>query len=47
MGAGGGGTRCTLDPQAQIVGVFMAPAPTPRWHTRFLVTNLRDGALVR
>ena len=47
MWAGGGGTRCTIDPQEQIVGVFMAQAPTPRWHTRFLVNNLLYGALVR
>jgi CubicO group peptidase (beta-lactamase class C family) len=47
MWAGLGGTSFTIDPKEQIVGIFMAQAPTPRQHTRFLVKNLLYGALVR
>jgi CubicO group peptidase (beta-lactamase class C family) len=46
MWSGFGGTSFTIDPQEQIVGVFMAQAPTPRLHTRFLFKNLLYGALV-
>jgi CubicO group peptidase (beta-lactamase class C family) len=45
MWAGAGGTSFTIDPQEEIVGVFMAAAPTPRLHTRFLFKNLMYGAL--
>jgi CubicO group peptidase (beta-lactamase class C family) len=47
MWAGFGGTSFTIDPKEQIVGVFMAQAPTPRQHTRFLFKNLLYGALVK
>jgi len=47
MWAGLGGTSFTIDPKEQIVGIFMAQAPTPRQHTRFLFKNLLYGALVR
>lgn len=47
MWAGLGGTSFTIDPKEKIVGVFMAQAPTPRLHTRFLFKNLLYGALVR
>jgi len=46
MWAGAGGTSFTIDPKEKIVGVFMAAAPTPRLHTRFLFKNLLYGALV-
>jgi CubicO group peptidase (beta-lactamase class C family) len=46
MWAGLGGTTFTIDPKEKIVGVFMAQAPTPRLHTRFLFKNLLYGALV-
>ena len=47
MWAGLGGTSFTIDPKEQIVGVFMAQAPTPRLHTRLLFKNLLYGALVQ
>ena len=47
MWAGLGGTSFTIDPREKIVGVFMAQAPTPRLHTRFLFKNLLYGALVK
>jgi CubicO group peptidase (beta-lactamase class C family) len=47
MWAGFGGTSFTIDPKEQIVGVFMAQAPTPRLHTRFFFKNLLYGALVQ
>jgi CubicO group peptidase (beta-lactamase class C family) len=47
MWAGFGGTSFTIDPKEQIVGVFMAQAPTPRQHTRFLFKTLLYGALVQ
>jgi CubicO group peptidase (beta-lactamase class C family) len=47
MWAGRGGTSFTIDPKEQIVGIFMAQAPTPRQHTRFLFKNLLYGALVQ
>lgn len=47
MWAGIGGTSFTIDPKEKIVGVFMAQAPTPRLHTRFLFKNLLYAALVR
>jgi CubicO group peptidase (beta-lactamase class C family) len=47
MWAGLGGTSFTIDPKEKIVGVFMAQAPTPRLHTRFLFKNLLYGALVK
>jgi CubicO group peptidase (beta-lactamase class C family) len=47
MWGGLGGTSFTIDPKEQIVGIFMAQAPTPRHHTRFLFKNLLYGALVR
>lgn len=46
MWAGAGGTSFTIDPKEKIVGVFMAAAPTPRLHTRFLFKNVLYGALV-
>jgi len=46
MWAGAGGTSFTIDPKERIIGVFMAAAPTPRLHTRFLFKNLLYGALV-
>lgn len=46
MWAGAGGTSFTLDPQEGIVGVFMAAAPSPRLHTRFLFKNLLYAAVV-
>ena len=46
MWAGAGGTSFTIDPKEKIVGVFMAAAPTPRLHTRFLFKNLLYAALV-
>lgn len=46
MWAGAGGTSFTIDPKEKIVAVFMAAAPTPRLHTRFLFKNLVYGALV-
>ena len=46
MWAGAGGTVFTIDPKEKIVAVFMAAAPTPRLHTRFLFKNLLYGALV-
>ncbi|MFC4170497.1 serine hydrolase domain-containing protein [Microvirga sp. GCM10011540] len=46
MWAGAGGTSFTIDPKENIVGVFMAAAPSPRLHTRFLFKNLLYGALV-
>ncbi len=46
MWAGAGGTVFTIDPEEEIVGVFMAAAPTPRQHTRFLFKTLLYGALV-
>lgn len=45
MWAGAGGTSFTIDPQEEIVGVFMAAAPSTRQHTRFLFKNLVYGAL--
>lgn len=45
MWAGAGGTSFTIDPEENIVGVFMAAAPTPRLHTRMLFKNLIYGAL--
>jgi CubicO group peptidase (beta-lactamase class C family) len=47
MWAGLGGTSFTIDRKEGIVGVFMAQAPTPRVHTRFLFKNLIYGALVQ
>ena len=47
MWSGFGGTSFTIDPKEQIVGIFMAQAPTPRMHTRFLFKNLLYGALVQ
>jgi CubicO group peptidase (beta-lactamase class C family) len=47
MWSGFGGTSFTIDPKEQIVGIFMAQAPTPRQHTRFLFKNLLYGALVQ
>jgi CubicO group peptidase (beta-lactamase class C family) len=47
MWSGAGGTSFTLDPKEQLVGIFMAQAPTPRLHSRFLFKNLLYGALVR
>jgi CubicO group peptidase (beta-lactamase class C family) len=46
MWAGAGGTSFTIDPKEKIVGVFMAAAPSPRLHTRFLFKNLLYAALV-
>ncbi len=46
MWAGAGGTVFTIDPKERIAAVFMAAAPTPRLHTRFLFKNLLYGALV-
>ncbi len=46
MWAGAGGTVFTIDPKEKIAAVFMAAAPTPRLHTRFLFKNLLYGALV-
>ena len=46
MWAGAGGTSFTIDPKEKIVGVFMAAAPTPRLHNRFLFKNLLYAALV-
>lgn len=46
MWAGAGGTSFTIDPEEDLVAVFMAAAPTPRQHTRFLFKNLVYGALV-
>ncbi|CAN5780648.1 serine hydrolase domain-containing protein [soil metagenome] len=45
MWAGAGGTSFTIDPREEIVGVFMAAAPTPRLHTRFLFKTLIYGAM--
>lgn len=45
MWAGAGGTSFTIDPQEDIVAVFMAAAPSTRQHTRFLFKNLVYGAL--
>ena len=45
MWAGAGGTSFTIDPQEEIVAVFMAAAPSTRQHTRFLFKNLVYGAL--
>jgi CubicO group peptidase (beta-lactamase class C family) len=45
MWAGAGGTSFTIDPQEEIVGVFMAAAPTQRLHTRFLFKTLLYGAM--
>jgi CubicO group peptidase (beta-lactamase class C family) len=47
MWAGLGGTSFTIDPKERLVGVFMAQAPTPRLHTRFLFKNLIYGAMVQ
>jgi CubicO group peptidase (beta-lactamase class C family) len=47
MWAGAGGTSFTIDPKEKIVGVFMAQAPTPRLHMRFLFKNFFYGALVK
>jgi CubicO group peptidase (beta-lactamase class C family) len=47
MWSGAGGTSFTIDPKEQLVGIFMAQAPTPRLHTRFLFKNLLYGTLVR
>jgi CubicO group peptidase (beta-lactamase class C family) len=47
MWSGFGGTSFTIDPKEKIVSVFMAQAPTPRLHTRFLFKNLLYGALVQ
>jgi CubicO group peptidase (beta-lactamase class C family) len=47
MWSGAGGPSVTIDPKEQLVGIFMAQAPTPRLHTRFLCKNLLYGALVR
>lgn len=46
MWAGAGGTVFTIDPEEEIVGVFMAAALDPRQHTRFLFKTLLYGALV-
>lgn len=46
MWSGAGGTTFTIDPQQQIVGIFMAQAPATRYHLRFLFNNLLYGALV-
>lgn len=46
MWAGAGGTSFTIDPAEDLVAVFMAAAPSPRQHTRFLWKNLVYGALV-
>lgn len=46
MWAGAGGTSFTIDPQERLVGVFMAAAPSPRQHTRFLFKTLLYGAMV-
>jgi CubicO group peptidase (beta-lactamase class C family) len=40
MWTGLGGTSFTIDPKENVVGVFMAQAPTPRVYTRFLFKNL-------
>jgi CubicO group peptidase (beta-lactamase class C family) len=45
MWAGAGGTSFTIDPKEELVGVFMAAAPTPRVHTRMLFKNLMYGAM--
>ncbi|MBB6308656.1 serine hydrolase domain-containing protein [Xanthobacter tagetidis] len=45
MWAGAGGTSFTIDPKEDLVGVFMAAAPTPRVHTRMLFKNLMYGAM--
>ena len=37
MWAGAGGTSFTIDSREKIVGIFMAQAPTSRFHTRFLL----------
>jgi CubicO group peptidase (beta-lactamase class C family) len=47
MWAGLGGTSFTIDRKERIVGVFMAQAPTPRLHTRFLFKDLIYAALVQ
>jgi CubicO group peptidase (beta-lactamase class C family) len=47
MWAGAGGTSFTIDPKENIVAVFLAAAPTPRLHTRFLFKNLLYAALVQ
>jgi CubicO group peptidase (beta-lactamase class C family) len=47
MWAGLGGTTFTIDRKERIVGVFMAQAPTPRLHTRFLFKDLIYAALVQ
>ena len=46
MWAGAGGTSFTIDRKEEIVGVFMAAAPTPRVATRMLFKNLLYGAMV-
>jgi CubicO group peptidase (beta-lactamase class C family) len=47
MWVGFGGTGFTIDPKEKIVSVFMAQAPTPGLHIRFLFKNLLYGALVQ
>jgi len=45
--AGFGGTSFTIDPKEQLVGVFLAQAPTSRQHIRLLFKTLLYGALVQ
>ncbi len=46
MWAGAWGVSFTVDPRNELIGVFMANAPTSRVHTRMLFKNLMYGALV-
>jgi CubicO group peptidase (beta-lactamase class C family) len=46
MWAGVGGTSFTIDPEENIVGIFMAQAPLSRLDTRFLFKNLLYAALI-
>jgi CubicO group peptidase (beta-lactamase class C family) len=45
--AGFGGTSFIIDPKEQLVGVFLAQAPTSRQHIRLLFKNLLYGALMQ